>query len=66
MMPLITGEITFGQHVRELVFGVNVFDLDLRVQVREDATNHMVIWCKYLSGNLCTAVERTSQMDTGL
>ena len=31
--PLITSETAFSQHVSELVFGVNVFDLDLGVQV---------------------------------
>ena len=29
MVPLITREIPFGQHVSELVLGVNVLDLDL-------------------------------------
>ena len=29
MIPLITGETLFGQHISELVFGVNIFDLDL-------------------------------------
>ena len=33
IVPLITCEIVFRQFVCELVFGVNVFDLDLRVQV---------------------------------
>ena len=28
MVPLITREITFGQHVSKLVLGVNIFDLD--------------------------------------
>ena len=28
MLPFITGEIAFRQHVCELVFGVNIFDLD--------------------------------------
>ena len=28
-VPLIKRETTFGQHVRKLVFGVNMFDLDL-------------------------------------
>ena len=32
MIPLITCEISHGQYVCELVFGVNVFDLDLGVQ----------------------------------
>ena len=29
MIPFITGEIAFRQHVWELVFGVNKFDMDL-------------------------------------
>ena len=29
IIPLITRETSFGQNVSELVFGVNVFDLDL-------------------------------------
>ena len=29
MTPFITCVVSLGQHVRELVFGVNVFDLDL-------------------------------------
>ena len=33
MIPFITFEITLGQYVCELVFGVNVFDLDFGVQV---------------------------------
>ena len=33
MVPLITCETTFGQHVRKLVLGVNNFDLDLEVQI---------------------------------
>ena len=28
MVPFITREITFGQHVSKLVLGVNIFDLD--------------------------------------
>ena len=28
--------------------------------------NHKGIWCRNLWSNLCTAVERTSQMDSGL
>ena len=28
MVPLLTREITIGQHVSELVLGVNIFDLD--------------------------------------
>ena len=33
MIPLITCEISLSQHVCELVFGVNVLDLDFRVQI---------------------------------
>ena len=32
MIPFITCEISLGQYVCELVFGVNLFDLDLGVQ----------------------------------
>ena len=33
MMPCITGEIAFRQHVSKLVFGVNIFDVDLLIQI---------------------------------
>ena len=33
MTPITTCKITFSQHVTELVFGVNTFDLDLGVQI---------------------------------
>ena len=33
MIPFITCEISLSQYVCELVFGVNVFDLDLGVQI---------------------------------
>ena len=33
MIPFITCEISLCQYVFELVFGVNVFDLDLGVQI---------------------------------
>ena len=33
MIPFITCEISLGQYVCKLVFGVNVFDLDFRVQI---------------------------------
>ena len=32
MIPLITRETSFGQNVSKLVFGVDVFDLDLGIQ----------------------------------
>ena len=33
MIPFITCEISLCQYVCELVFGVNVFDLDLEFQI---------------------------------
>ena len=33
MIPFITCEVSLGQYVCELVFGVNVFDLDFVVQI---------------------------------
>ena len=33
IIPLITRDISFGQDVCELVFGVNVTDLDFWVQI---------------------------------
>ena len=33
MIPFITGEIFFRQHVCELVFVLNMFDLDLWVRI---------------------------------
>ena len=33
MIPLLTGAIAFRQRVCELVFGVDIFDLDLWVQI---------------------------------
>ena len=33
VIPLISRETTFGQHVRELVFGVSIFDVHLGFQV---------------------------------
>ena len=33
MVPLITRETTFCQFVRKLALGVNIFDLDLGVQI---------------------------------
>ena len=32
-IPFITCEISLGQYVSELIFGVDVFDLDLGVQI---------------------------------
>ena len=33
MIPLVTCEVSIGQHLCELVFGVNVFVLDFGVQI---------------------------------
>ena len=33
MIPLITCEMSFGQNVSELVYGVDVFDLDFGIQI---------------------------------
>ena len=33
MVPCITRETTIGQHVRKLVLGVNIFDMDFVVQI---------------------------------
>ena len=33
MAPLITCEVPFSQHVSELFFGVNIFDLNLRIEI---------------------------------
>ena len=33
MIPFVTCEISVGQHVRELIFGVDVFDLDFGIQI---------------------------------
>ena len=35
MIPLITCETSFGQNVSKLVFGVDIFDFDLRIQICE-------------------------------
>ena len=33
IVPLITCEITFGQHVSKVVLGVKIFDLDFGAQI---------------------------------
>ena len=33
MIPFITCELSLGQHVSKLVFGVNIFDLDFGIHV---------------------------------
>ena len=37
-----------------------------RIRFCRIANRHKKIWCKYLSRSFCTAVERTSQKDSGL
>ena len=46
IIPLITREISFGQDVCELVFGVNVTDLDLWVQISpvEQTNQKNYVW----------------------
>ena len=40
MIPFITCEVSLGQYVCELFFGVNVFDLDLGVQIDSNQTTN--------------------------
>ena len=47
MIPLISREITFGQHVRKLFLFINKFDLDFRVQICR-MTNQKQI-CEFLT-----------------
>ena len=45
MIPFITCEIPISQHVSELVFGVNVFDLDFGVQIaRSNSQSRATLW----------------------
>ena len=45
MIPFITCEVSLGQYVCELVFGVNVFDLDLGVQlIRSNIQSRATLW----------------------
>ena len=44
MIPFITREISLGQHVCELVFGVDVFDLDLEVQIDSNNQSRATLW----------------------
>ena len=46
MIPLITGEIDFRQHVCELVFGVNIFDLDFGVQIDPVNQSSATLWVR--------------------
>ena len=52
MVPPITREITFGQHVRELVHGVNISNLDLGVQV--DSVKQPIKSNSVVSGHVIT------------
>ena len=52
MIPLITRETSFGRNVSKLVLGVDVFDLDLGIQINFDQTTNQVQLCeswKYVS-----------------
>ena len=51
VIPLISREISFGQNVSELFFGVNIFDLDFRFQVdsvnqptKSNSVTHVSSW----------------------
>ena len=45
MIPFITCEISLGQYVCELVFGVNVFDLDLGSKlIRSKDQSRATLW----------------------
>ena len=50
-IPLITREISLGQYVCELVLGVNVFDLDLGVQI--DSIKQPIKSNSVGPGNMC-------------
>ena len=50
MIPFITCEISFGQNVSKLVLGVNVFDLDLGVQI--DSIKQPIKSNSVVSGNM--------------
>ena len=50
MIPFITREISLCQYVCELVFGVNVFDLDLGVQI--DSIKQPIKSNSVVSGNM--------------
>ena len=45
MIPVITCEISLGQHVCELVFGVNVFDMDFESKlIRSNSQSKATLW----------------------
>ena len=50
-MPFITNETAFRQNVGELVFGIDIFDLDLWVQV--DSIKEPVQRNAVLSSDFC-------------
>ena len=53
MIPFITCDIALCQYVCELVFGINVFDVDLWVQVDCQTTNQAQL-CGF--GDTCLIV----------
>ena len=63
MVPLVTCEISLCQYVSELVFGVNVFDLDLEVQI--DSIKQTIKSNSVGSGNMshCTASSLYDHLD---
>ena len=53
VIPLTSRETSFGQNVCELVFGVNIFDLDLGFQIDsltafDDHLGHSLVDCKHV------------------
>ena len=46
MIPFITCEISFCQHVSKLVLGVNVFDVDVGSElIRSNNQSRATLWC---------------------
>ena len=63
MIPFITCEVSLCQYVCELVFGVNVFDLDLGVQI--DSSKQQTKSSSVGSGNMshCLASSLFDHLD---
>ena len=52
-IPFVTCEVSLGQYVGELVFGVNIFDMDLGVRIDSVEYYHLRendyrnAWCRF-------------------
>ena len=44
MVPFITCDVSLGQHVCQLVFGVSVFDVDCGVQIDSNNQSRATLW----------------------